>query len=55
MPWPLTSFRPHRKNRASALAPTALLDWPPEETERLASGPERAQLADGAGTNARTA
>ena len=46
MPWTLTSFLPHRKTRIPSASPTALLNWPPEETERLASGPERAQLAD---------
>ncbi|MGL6234100.1 MAG: hypothetical protein ACRC20_02020 [Segniliparus sp.] len=46
MTWTLTSFLAHRKTPSPAIAPTALLDWPPEETERLANGSERAQLSD---------
>ena len=44
MPWTLTSFLAPKKIHAPATMPGALMDWPPEETERLASGPERAQL-----------
>ncbi|ERG69256.1 hypothetical protein [Segniliparus rugosus] len=47
MPWRLTSFLAPKRTHTPATRPSALMDWPPEETERLANGPERAQLTHG--------
>ncbi|ADG96821.1 conserved hypothetical protein [Segniliparus rotundus DSM 44985] len=45
MPWTLTTFLAKRKAPLCGTLP-ARAPWPPEETERLASGTERAQLLE---------
>jgi hypothetical protein len=45
MPWTLTTFLAKRKTPPFGNGPTRA-PWPPEETERLVSGNERAQLLE---------